>query len=572
MRPVKWAFVVLALALGTPAAYAAPFAYIPNTESNALAVIDLATNTAVGTVAVSGNEVLVNPAGTRAYVSYNGNDSPVVSVVDTSSNSVLPTVNLSNAAGSPLGMAVTPDGAHVYVAASSGLIYEIDAATNTVSSSFSFSPATTQSELAISPDGTRLYATDYDNNKLLVIDLTSRAIISTVAVSRPRSVAANLLGSRVYVVGGCLDADCISVIDTATNTLAATVPLDPSNIYSSASLVQNLAVTPDSTLVYVTVNGGGYDSSNRVVAIDANTNTISSALLTGPLRPDGVAVNASGTAVYVIGIGNVFNNPTFDPTLVNRLLVIDPGCNAVIASVETGTSKNGFLFGSYGFGRFVAPPVTALPAPGGPPTDLQVTGIEVTQGIQDLAGSVPLVSGRRTFVRVYVQAVGLAGGLAEVGISAGLSALGYIACAPGTCPPGGTTLGPLTPSNTVGPFIAVGSNPSRTNLNDSFVFELPVEWTQYQSLRLHPVLYASGQKPKQACAKDILTEPLRAFQSATTLEIQFVRLAYQLPGTFNGLTNQLVQASVAEQRQSRVLFSAHVSAVESDIGPGFSTV
>src|SRR5271163_5093648 len=65
MRPIMLLFFALALALGAPAAHAAPFAYIPHTQSNTLSVIDTATNTAVATVAVAGSQVAVNPAGTR---------------------------------------------------------------------------------------------------------------------------------------------------------------------------------------------------------------------------------------------------------------------------------------------------------------------------------------------------------------------------------------------------------------------------------------------------------------------------------------------------------------------------
>lgn len=38
-----------------------------------------------------------------------------------------------------------------------------------------------------------------------------------------------------------------------------------------------------------------------------------------------------------------------------------------------------------------------------PPTDLVATGLEVTQGVQNLYNQVPLVAGKRTFVRFYVQ-------------------------------------------------------------------------------------------------------------------------------------------------------------------------
>jgi hypothetical protein len=45
-----------------------------------------------------------------------------------------------------------------------------------------------------------------------------------------------------------------------------------------------------------------------------------------------------------------------------------------------------------------SPTKTATPQP---PTDLVIDGMEITQGIQDLDNSVPLVAGKRTFVRLY---------------------------------------------------------------------------------------------------------------------------------------------------------------------------
>ena len=44
------------------------------------------------------------------------------------------------------------------------------------------------------------------------------------------------------------------------------------------------------------------------------------------------------------------------------------------------------------------------------PPDFTVTGIEVTQGIQNLANEMPLVAGRATVVRVYVADLSGAGG------------------------------------------------------------------------------------------------------------------------------------------------------------------
>ena len=85
--------LVMAL-LGHHIAVAAPFAYITNTGSNSVSVIDTATNTVVATVAVGFAPlgVAVNPAGTRVYVANNGTNS--VSVIDTATNTVVTTVTV----------------------------------------------------------------------------------------------------------------------------------------------------------------------------------------------------------------------------------------------------------------------------------------------------------------------------------------------------------------------------------------------------------------------------------------------------------------------------------------------
>src|SRR3990172_2459907 len=110
--PLRYLAAVLFILLGTPAVQAAPFAYITNSNSNNVSVIDTATNTVVATVvAGSGpNGVAVNPAGTRTYVT-NGSVNNV-SVIDTATNTVVATVAVGS---QPNGVAVNPAGTRAYV-------------------------------------------------------------------------------------------------------------------------------------------------------------------------------------------------------------------------------------------------------------------------------------------------------------------------------------------------------------------------------------------------------------------------------------------------------------------------
>jgi YVTN family beta-propeller protein len=126
---------VLAMGVGLMAspAEAAPFAYVTNSLSNTVSVIDTATNTVLATITKPGPSsqfpagVAVTPDGTKAYVTCCGGE---LSVIDTANNTVLATILLG---GLGVGIAVTPDGKHAYVAInSSTTVSVVDTATNKV--------------------------------------------------------------------------------------------------------------------------------------------------------------------------------------------------------------------------------------------------------------------------------------------------------------------------------------------------------------------------------------------------------------------------------------------------------
>jgi YVTN family beta-propeller protein len=122
----------LALACFVAPAAQAQNAYITNSGSNDVSVIDTATNTVVGSPIAVGSAptgVAVTPDGHRVYVgNYN---SSTVSVIDTATSTVIgEPITVGNG---PIGVAVTPDGRRVYVANyNPNNVSVIDTATNTV--------------------------------------------------------------------------------------------------------------------------------------------------------------------------------------------------------------------------------------------------------------------------------------------------------------------------------------------------------------------------------------------------------------------------------------------------------
>jgi YVTN family beta-propeller protein len=69
------------------------------------------------------------------------------------------------------------------------------------------------------------YVTDLRSNTVSVIDTATNTVVATVPVGEsPRDVGITPDGTHAYVANGF--SNTVSVIDTATNTVVATVPVD----------------------------------------------------------------------------------------------------------------------------------------------------------------------------------------------------------------------------------------------------------------------------------------------------------------------------------------------------------
>jgi YVTN family beta-propeller protein len=80
--------------------------------------------------------------------------------------------------------------------------------------------------------------------------------------------------------------DTVSVIDTQSNTVVATVPVGAG--------AAGVAITPDGAFAYV-----ANLNSRSVSVIDIGTNTVATSVAMGPVSPYGVAITPDGAFVYV---------------------------------------------------------------------------------------------------------------------------------------------------------------------------------------------------------------------------------------------------------------------------------
>jgi YVTN family beta-propeller protein len=142
-----------------------------------------------------------------------------VSVIDTVANTVVATVGVG---GNPIGIAVTPDGKHAYVANQvSNNVSVIATATNTVMATVpvGFGPT----GIAVTPDGKRAYVTA-SADTVSVIDTTTNTVVATIVVGFFNSINIAITpdGKHAYVITGNVPGT-VAVIATATNTVVATV-------------------------------------------------------------------------------------------------------------------------------------------------------------------------------------------------------------------------------------------------------------------------------------------------------------------------------------------------------------
>jgi YVTN family beta-propeller protein len=225
----------------------------------------------------------------------------------------------------------------------------------------------------------------------------------------------------------------ISVIDTATNSLSATIEVDIDQQYGGPELY-GPAVTPDARFLYVANRGESDHPGNTVFVIDTATNTVASTVtVTAGSGPIGIAITPDGAFAYVTGryLATVM--------VLDTAKALTDAANALVATINVPGA--GALFGSAVSpdGRFAYSEGCATPCDSSNP-----------------AGLMPVVDTSSNKIRATLAGVG-------VGTALALSPNGDLAYLPSffedTVEVIDTGKALSDPTHAIHATIAVGSNP-----------------------------------------------------------------------------------------------------------------
>jgi YVTN family beta-propeller protein len=169
----------------------------------------------------------------------------------------------------------------------------------------------------------RAYVTNVGSDNVSVIDVATNTVVATVPVGNsPLNVALTPDGAFAYVTNS--SDRTVSVIDAASNAVVATVG-------GLGHFPEGIAITPDGAFAYVAIYGSP-PAPGSVSVIATASNTVVTTIENVGGAPLEVAVTPDGASVFVTN------------RLSNDVAVIDVATNTVETMIPVGTYPIGIAF------------------------------------------------------------------------------------------------------------------------------------------------------------------------------------------------------------------------------------
>ncbi|WP_437131904.1 YncE family protein [Bacillus atrophaeus] len=188
------------------------YVFTANTGDSTVSVIDTDVNTLVSTISLSDIPTDLSVTLDKAYTYVLHRNANLVSIINNETLTVTQTIPL---AGAPRKIQFETGGGFAYILAGGSSIYEINISSQTITNTFTVSPAA--DDFALDPNGQFFYTTNsvfwvvnkYDINTGQLIDSLSN-------FETPNLIETPLIGDFAYLENGELRPNVVSVIDLTT--------------------------------------------------------------------------------------------------------------------------------------------------------------------------------------------------------------------------------------------------------------------------------------------------------------------------------------------------------------------
>jgi YVTN family beta-propeller protein len=287
--------------------------YVANGQSNSVTVIDATNNYSVKATIATGLYscfyLTLNASGKTLYVS-NATAYGTVSVIDTTQSSY-PIVATLNAGRAPQGLAITPDGTELYVTdfgnpyrALKGTVSVFDTATNKLKQRIANDGAPI--EVLFTKQGKQANVLNSAGTGFLQFIDTASGIVSTSFgaagdIFHPLGMVTNADATEVYVTD---QENYVAVCNAADGTVSRKILAAP-YIWADLSLGQP-ALTPDGQYLYVpySYNNRSTKPDNQVAMIDVGTGKIRGNMITVGNYPYWAQASPDGKTLYVANVND----------------------------------------------------------------------------------------------------------------------------------------------------------------------------------------------------------------------------------------------------------------------------
>jgi PQQ-dependent catabolism-associated beta-propeller protein len=311
--------LALGLAAGATLAQAQGMAYVSSEKDNALTVIDLATLTVKGTIAICkrGRHLQLMPDGKLlvACTDSNGAD-----LIDLGTGKAVRRIPLGD---EPEAFDISPDGKTIYVSnedESEASFIDMASGKKRASVKVGAEPE----GVKLSADGKTLYVTSEVAGMVHVIDTATAKVLKNIqAGKRPRRMAITADGRELWVTNE-LGAS-VSIISTQTHEVVATLKFQVKGVREQDITPVGIQMTRDGRRAFVALG-----RANQVAFVDVAARKVTDLVLVGK-RAWNLTLDKAEARLYVVN------------GLSDDITVVDVAAAKAIKSIPVGRVPYGVV-------------------------------------------------------------------------------------------------------------------------------------------------------------------------------------------------------------------------------------